>query len=231
MASTAIPADGYNETDTRAKLIDPALYAAQWVERVDDAQRAGHGEIHREQSAVRIDSLDGKPFKCGRGRVDYLLRAYLPGHAHPLTLAFVEAKRSTAPPTEGLEQVKAYARRHAVKFVYATNGHLFIEYDAHTGLTSTPPADGAVSAAGGAAPALVCRHWPVAGRPRSGGLADAVQRGRPPSALLPGRRRARRAGAGGAGRRRPGSATRLAVVGHRRRQDQHRRGPAAAPDG
>ena len=136
----------YNESDTRAKLIDPALYAAQWVEQVAEAERDSHGEIHREQSAVRIDILDGKPLKRGRGRVDYLLRAHLtgpePGHrsgdSQPLTLAFVEAKKSKAPPTEGLEQVKAYARRHAVKFVYSTNGHLFIEHDAHTGLTTGP---------------------------------------------------------------------------------------------
>ena len=55
----------YNESDTRAKLIDPALYAAQWVEQVAEAERDTHGEIHREQSAVRIDILDGKPLKRG----------------------------------------------------------------------------------------------------------------------------------------------------------------------
>ena len=65
----------YNEADTRAKLIDPALHIRQWIELVNDAQRASHGEIHREQSAVRIEILDGKPIKRGRGRVDYLLRA------------------------------------------------------------------------------------------------------------------------------------------------------------
>jgi type I restriction enzyme R subunit len=37
-----------------------------------------------------------------------------------------------------LEQVKEYARRHAVKFVYSTNGHQFIEYDATTGKTTDP---------------------------------------------------------------------------------------------
>lgn len=127
-----------NEFDTRAKLIDPALYAAHSVEQVAEAERDTLGEIYREQSATRIDILDGKPLKRGRGRVDYLLRAHVAGHEHPLTLAFVEAKKSKAQPTEGLEQVKAYARRHAVKFVYSTNGHLFIEYDAHTGLTRGP---------------------------------------------------------------------------------------------
>lgn len=61
----------YNEADTRAKLIDPALHARQWIELVKDEQRATHGEIHREQSAVRIEILDGKAIKRGRGRVDY----------------------------------------------------------------------------------------------------------------------------------------------------------------
>lgn len=129
---------GYNEADTRAKLIDPALHARQWIEVVRDEQRASHGEIHREQSAVRIDILDGKPIKRGRGRVDYLLRAYVEEHDHPLTLAFVEAKKEALPPTQGLEQVKEYARRFAVRFVYSTNGHLFIEYDSTTGKTSDP---------------------------------------------------------------------------------------------
>jgi type I restriction enzyme R subunit len=133
-----MPTNRYNEADTRAKLIDPALHAARWIERVVDAERDTHGEIWREQSAVRIEIVEGKPFKRGRGRVDYLLRAFVGEHEQPLTLAFVEAKKEGLPPTQGLEQVKAYARRFAVKFVYSTNGHQFIEYDSHTGLTSEP---------------------------------------------------------------------------------------------
>lgn len=129
---------GYNESDTRAKLIDPALHTARWVEHVADSERLEHGEIRREQSAVRIDIVDGKPIKRGRGRVDYLLRAFVGDHEQPLTLAFVEAKKEALLPTHGLEQVKAYARRFAVKFVYSTNGHQFVEFDVHTGLTSDP---------------------------------------------------------------------------------------------
>lgn len=109
---------GYNEADTRAKLIDPALHDRQWIELVNDDQRAAHGEIHREQSAIRVEILDGKPLKKGRGRVDYLLRGYIGEQEQPLTLAFVEAKKEKLPPTQGLERVKEYARRHIVKFVY-----------------------------------------------------------------------------------------------------------------
>ena len=75
-----MPAIGHNEADTRAKLIDPALHKACWVEGVSDAERATHGEIQREQSAVRVEIIDGKPFKRGRGRVDYLLRAFVGEH-------------------------------------------------------------------------------------------------------------------------------------------------------
>ena len=92
---------GYNEADTRAKLIDPALHARQWVELVKDEHRATHGEIHREQSAVRIEILNGKPLKRGRGRVDYLLRAYIEEYEQPLTLAFIEAKRQKRAGTGG----------------------------------------------------------------------------------------------------------------------------------
>ena len=127
-----------NEADTRAKLIDPALHNRQWIEMVKEEQRATHGDIHREQSAVRIDILDGKPIKRGRGRVDYLLRAYVSDYGYPITVSFVEAKKEKLPPTQGLEQVKEYARRHSVKFVYSTNGHLFVEYDTTTGKTSDP---------------------------------------------------------------------------------------------
>jgi len=129
---------GHNESDTRAKLIDPALHNALWVEQVIDGERHSHGEIRREQSAVRIDILEGKALKRGKGRVDYLLCAFVGEHEQPLTLAFVEAKKEKLQPTHGLEQVKEYARRFTVKFVYSTNGHQFVEYDSHTGKTSDP---------------------------------------------------------------------------------------------
>ena len=72
-----MPNIGFNKADTRAKLIDPALHRVLWVERVAEPEHATHGEIQREQSAVRIEILDGKPLKRGRGRVDYLLRAFV----------------------------------------------------------------------------------------------------------------------------------------------------------
>jgi len=56
---TTMAAGGYDEADTRAKLIDPALHQALWVEHVPPEQRGTHGEIHREQAGQRIAFLDG----------------------------------------------------------------------------------------------------------------------------------------------------------------------------
>jgi hypothetical protein len=57
-----------------------------------------------------------------------------------VAVALIEAKAEHLPPTHGLEQGKSYAaaRRLNVPFVFASNGHLFVEYDRFTGLTSTP---------------------------------------------------------------------------------------------
>lgn len=109
--------NSFNEEDTRAKLIDPALHSVRWVERVTEAERSTHGEIRREQSGMRIEIFEGKPFKRGRGRVDYLLQVFVDEREQPLSVAFVEAKKAMLPPTHGLEQVKEYARRFHVKFV------------------------------------------------------------------------------------------------------------------
>jgi type I site-specific restriction endonuclease len=100
-----MPALSFNEADTRAKLIDPALHRARWVEQVVDAERATHGEIRREQGAVRVEIIDGKPFKRGRGRVDYLLHAYV-GTPRELTLA------------KGDEQITADKLKHFGEPVY-----------------------------------------------------------------------------------------------------------------
>ena len=55
---------GFSESDTRAKLIDPALHARGWTEDL----------IRREETAGAVEIVDGKPRKQSRGRVDYTLR-------------------------------------------------------------------------------------------------------------------------------------------------------------
>ena len=121
---------GLGESDTRAKLIDPALHSRGWTEDL----------IRREETAGAIELIAGKPRKRAKGRVDYTLRVKVQPETQPVAVALIEAKAEHLPPTHGLEQAKAYAacKRMNVPFVFSSNGHLFVEFDRITGLTSTP---------------------------------------------------------------------------------------------
>ncbi len=119
-----------SEADTKAKLIDPVLHRLGWTEDL----------IHREETACRIDIIDGKPKRRERGRIDYLLRikVNININPQPIAVALLEAKKNTEPPDKGLEQAKRYARLNNVPFVFSSNGCLFIEYNSLTGKTSGP---------------------------------------------------------------------------------------------
>jgi len=121
---------GLNESDTRAKLIDPALHARGWTEDL----------IRREETAGAVEIIGGKPHRRARGRVDYTLRVAVAPGAQPVAVALIEAKAESRAPTHGLEQGKCYAdaRRMNVPFVFAGNGRLFVEYDRFTGRTGAP---------------------------------------------------------------------------------------------
>ncbi len=121
---------GLGEADTRAKLIDPAIHARGWTEDL----------IRREETAGAVEVIDGKPRKQAKGRVDYVLRVKVNPDTQPVAVAIIEAKAEDLPPTHGLEQAKAYAacKRLNVPFAFSSNGHLFVEYDRFTGLTSKP---------------------------------------------------------------------------------------------
>lgn len=58
----------------------------------------------------------------------------------PVALALIEAKKESLPPGHGLDQAKGYAKcqRLNIRFVFSSNGHLFVEFDQFTGLTSAP---------------------------------------------------------------------------------------------
>ncbi|MGH9859680.1 MAG: DEAD/DEAH box helicase family protein, partial [Candidatus Acidiferrales bacterium] len=121
----------FGEADTRAKLIDPALHACGWTEDL----------IRREETAGAIEMVAGKPRRRARGRVDYALRIKVNRDAQPVAVALIEAKAEHLPPTHGIEQGKAYAaacKRMNVQFVFSSNGHMFVEFDSKTGLTSRP---------------------------------------------------------------------------------------------
>src|SRR5689334_20532378 len=118
------------ESDTRAKLIDPALHARGWTEDL----------IRREETAGAVEIIDGRARRQAKGRVDYTLRIKVNPGTQPVAVALIEAKAEHLPPGHGLEQGKAYtaSKRLNVPFVFSSNGHLFVEFDKFTGLTSNP---------------------------------------------------------------------------------------------
>jgi type I restriction enzyme R subunit len=119
-----------SESDTRAKLIDPALHTRGWTEDL----------IRREETAGAVEVLDGRPRRSQHGRIDYLLRVKVTMDAQPVAVALIEAKAEHLPPGHGLEQAKLYAesKRQNVPFVIATNGHLFVRYDQKRKKTTAP---------------------------------------------------------------------------------------------
>ena len=120
---------GLSEADTRAKLLDPALHAHGWTEDL----------IRREETVGPVHVMGARAVR-GRGRTDYTMRVKVNSEAQAVAVALIEAKAEELPPGHGLEQGKAYAdsRRLNVPFVFSSNGHLFVEYDRFTGLTSAP---------------------------------------------------------------------------------------------
>ncbi len=96
--------------------------------------------MRREESAGGIEIRNGRARRRAKGRIDYTLRIKVNASSQPVAVALIEAKAEHLPPNHGLEQAKLYAesKRLNVPFVYATNGHLFVEYDRSTGLTTRP---------------------------------------------------------------------------------------------
>ena len=66
----------WGESDTRSKLIDPAIHARGWTEE----------HIRREETAGAIEIIDGKPRRRSKGRVDYTLRVKVSSGSQPVAL-------------------------------------------------------------------------------------------------------------------------------------------------
>lgn len=117
-----------NEAQTRYELIDPALEKREWT----------RADIRVEETAPKVDIIYGVGQRRPSGRTDYVLRRPLVEDGEPLPLAIIEAKREGLPATHGLQQGKGYrgGALHHVPFVFSSNGHLFVEYDEETGVTS-----------------------------------------------------------------------------------------------
>jgi type I restriction enzyme R subunit len=120
----------FSEADTRAKLIDPAIHACGWSEDM----------ICRETTLGAVEIIGGKARRRAGGRTDYTLRIRVNTEAQPVAVALLEAKKDTLPPGHGLDQVKGYLRasQHNVQFVFSSNGHLFVEFDRSSGMTTAP---------------------------------------------------------------------------------------------
>ena len=105
-----------NEADTRAKIIDPKLREAGWLE--DFISR----EFYFTEGKIYFvgDETKRKEPK----KVDYLLF-----YNEALPLAVVEAKEEGKSAISGMQQAKEYAERLDVLFTYTTNGHEIEEFD------------------------------------------------------------------------------------------------------
>ena len=116
------------ESDTRAKLVTPALHRRGWNEDM----------IRREETAGAIEWIDGRARRGRRKRFDYVLWVTADESAKSVAVAVIEAKKNTEPPTAGMEQAKGYAKRMNVPFAFSSNGYRFVEYDCSIGRTSQP---------------------------------------------------------------------------------------------
>jgi type I restriction enzyme R subunit len=120
-----------NEEETRFHLIDPILRHKGY----DDPQR-----IRMETPApVEPTGPKGRRRK-GAGRTDYLLCVQVGDSPKPLPVAVLEAKRESEDPFKGMEQAKGYAdcTRFDVQYVFASNGHLYVDYDKPSGIQTGP---------------------------------------------------------------------------------------------
>jgi len=107
-----------NEAETRAELIDPALQAAGWG--VVSGSR-----VRRE--FITLGRLQSGNTRSKQDIADYVLEF------HNQKLAVIEAKRRSAPVTEGLAQAKRYAEKLQTRFTYSTNGVGIYQVDLDSG--------------------------------------------------------------------------------------------------
>jgi len=107
-----------NEAETRAELIDPAIKAAGWG--VVEGSR-----VRRE--VITLGRLQGAGTRAKQDIADYVL-VY-----KNQKLAVIEAKRESAPVTEGLGQAKKYAEKLQARFAFSTNGRGIYRVDMQTG--------------------------------------------------------------------------------------------------
>jgi type I restriction enzyme, R subunit len=121
----------HNEAETRYFLIDPVL------------QNKGYNDYQRLRletpAPVEPTGPKGRRRK-GHGRTDYLLCVQVGDMPRPLPVAVLEAKKESEDPLKGMQQAKGYSdcQRFDVKYVFATNGHRYGEFNKFSGLQGGP---------------------------------------------------------------------------------------------
>jgi type I restriction enzyme R subunit len=121
----------YNEQETRYFLIDPVLREKGY----DD-----HSKLKLETPAP-VEAIGHKGRRrAGGGRTDYLLCVQVGDMPKPLPVGVLEAKKESEDPLKGMQQAKGYSEcsRFSVQYVFASNGHLYGEYDKTSGLQAGP---------------------------------------------------------------------------------------------
>ena len=107
-----------DETATRRKLIDPALYGVGW-------EQVPESEILTEQRAYQIapGQVSALPQNRHPKKADYLLEY------KKKKLAVIEAKSDQTDVSVGIPQAKLYAELLHIRFAYATNGNEIWQID------------------------------------------------------------------------------------------------------
>ncbi|MCF4980681.1 restriction endonuclease subunit R, partial [Pseudomonas gessardii] len=123
-----------NEADTRYHLIDPVLRDKGYVSREHITL-----ETILTPAPVEPSGAKGRRRK-GPGRTDYLLCVQVGEMPKALPVAVLEAKKEGEDPLKGMQQAKGYAdcERFDVKYVFATNGHRYGEFDCVSSLQGGP---------------------------------------------------------------------------------------------
>ncbi|MFM2055687.1 MAG: hypothetical protein RLY71_72 [Pseudomonadota bacterium] len=122
-----------NEAETRYHLVDPVLRAKGYVSREQVTL-----ETVLTPAPVEPSGPKGRR-RRGPGRTDYLLCVQLPNAPRSMPVAVLEAKKEADDPLKGMQQARGYADatlRFDVKYVFATNGHLYGEFDRVSALYS-----------------------------------------------------------------------------------------------
>lgn len=118
--ASAYQNEEYNEEETKADFIDPALRKSGWITK--DNIRV------RKEYPITKGRLIGNGKREAPLYADYILQY------KNRNLAVIEAKSVTKYYTEGVGQAKEYAKRLGIRFTYSTNGKKIYAIDMETGL-------------------------------------------------------------------------------------------------